>query len=422
MAPFRIFLDGKELLGWTSATLSRKKSDLTGTFSCEVFFAYSPKAPVMIEALRGRDVTVYVGGHLAFFGSLDRRRGKGNGKLQGSTASGSISPDSYTVSLQARGRTKYLVDSSHQHPTGTMKKPTSRQVAEALTKDFDVELDWQSDDVKLDRVVFRDGAAVVTELQRLGNENGHFFYETRDGKLRFTDQAGPTGDDLILGKNIIYFSADQTEEHEKSDIVVKGQRTTTELWGEQAVLEVAKRAKNGNVPSKIPYVIQHYGDGTPEALERRAKFEGDKRTSQSLSVSIDVFHIQTESGEPWDIGTKHYVEIPPEGIFDVLECTELTYHVQNDKTLKTTLTLAPPPSPKAPAATKDQPTSGLEKVEPDAGVGNQKRAQLGVTGMDVWKPADLQFTPSMLEQSVVDPQGFLDGIALNTPPLKLPGS
>lgn len=410
MKPFQIFISGKELIGYTSATLTRKKSDLTGSFSCEIFFNYSPKAPVAIDALRGKEVTVYVGGHLAFFGSLDKRNGKGHGKLSGSEASGSISPDSYSVTLTARGRTKYLIDSSQQHKTGTMLKPSTREVAEALIKDFDVELDWQSEVVKLDRVVFRDGAAVITEMQRLGNENGHFFYETRDGKLRFTDTVGDTGESLILGQNIIYFSAEQSEEHEKSDILVKGQRTSTELWGEQAVLEIAKRAKNTNVPSKIPYVIQHYGDATPEALERRAKFESDKRTSQSLRVSIDVFHIQSKSGEPWDIGTTHYVEIPPEGIFDVLECVELTYHIENDKTLKTTLTLAPPPSEKTSE-------TGIEKVSEASGLGKQKRAQLGVTGMDVWKSSDLQFAPI---ESVVEPQGFLGGIAINTPPLKLP--
>ena len=394
-------------------TLSRKKADLTGSFSCEIFFAYTPSRPVLINALAGKDVTVYIANQLAFFGSLDRRNGKGRGELAGSEVSGNIDPNSYTVQMTARGRTKMLVDSSHQHPTGTMKNVSTRDVADALLKDFDIELEWQSDDVKLNRVVLRDGAAVVSELQRLGNENGHFFYETRDGKLRFIDSAGPMGDDLILGRNILYFSASQTEEHQKSDILVKGQRTANEFWGRDAVVEVLKKAKDGNVVSKIPYVIQHYGDATPEALERRVKFESDKRTSQSLTVSIDVFHVQTPSGQPWDIGTRHYVEIPPEGIFDVLECTELTYHVNADNILKTTLTLAPPPSDKTAA-------SGLEQVSSDQSLGGARRSQLGVTGLDIWKPSDLQFAPVTPIASVVEDTGFLGGIQINTPPLSIP--
>lgn len=413
--PVRIFLDGQELDRWTSMTLSRKKADLTGSFSCEVFFAYTPSKPVMINALRGKDVTVYIANQLAFFGSLDRRNGKGSATTQtgGTEASGSIDTNSYSVSLSARGRTKVLIDSSQQHPTGTMRNVSTRDVADALTKDFNIELDWQSDNVKLNRTVLRDGAAVVSELQRLGNENGHFFYETREGKLRFIDTAGPTGDSLILGRNILYFDASQTEEHQKSDIVVKGQRTSNELWGRDAVVEIMKKAKDGNVVSKLPYVIQHYGDATPEALDRRLKFESDKRTSQSLSVSIDVFHVQTPSGQPWDIGTRHYVEIPPEGIFDVLECTELTYHVNADNILKTTLTLAPPPSDKSAI-------NGIEQVSSDNSLGSGRRSQLGVSGLDVWKPSDLQFAPVTPEASVVENTGFLGGIQINTPPLSIP--
>lgn len=411
--PVRIFLDGKELNYWTSMTLSRKKSDLTGSFSCEVFFSYMPAKPVMIDALRGKDVTVYVANQLAFFGSLDRRSGKGKG---GTEVSGSISADTYTVQLTARGRTKVLVNSSHQHPTGTMIEATTHDIADALIKDLGVELEWLSENVKLNKVTFRDGAAVVTELQRLGNENGHFLYETRDGKLRFTDEAGPIGDSLVLGRNILYFDANQSEEHEKSDILVKGQRTSKEVWGKDAVVEIFKKARDGNVASKIPYVIQHYGDATPEALDRRAKFEMDKRNSQSLSVSIDVFHVQTPSGQPWDIGTRHYVEIPPEGIFDVLECTELTYHVNSENVLKTTLTLSPPPTAKTGA-------NGIEPTNTDQGIGGQRRSQLGVEGMDVWKSSDLQFAPpppTFPEYSVVENTGFLGGIQIDTPSLTLP--
>lgn len=411
--PVRIFLDGQELNNWTSMTLSRKKADLTGSFSCEIFFSYMPSKPVLINAMSGKDVTVYVANQLAFFGSLDRRSGKGNGKLNGTQVSGTIDAESYTVQMTARGRTKTLVDSSHQHPTGTIKNSTTRDIAEQLVKDFEVEVDWQSDNVTLNRMTLRDGAAVVSELQRLGNENGHFFYETREGKLRFTDSAGPMGDDLILGRNILYFDANQSEEHQKSDIVVKGQRTSTEFWGRDAVVEIQRKAKDGNVVSKIPYVIQHYGDATPEALDRRVKFESDKRTSQSLNVSIDVFHVQTPSGQPWDIGTRHYVEIPPEGIFDVLECTELTYHVNAQNILKTTLTLAPPPSDK-------QGASGLEQVSSDQSLGAGRRAQLGVEGMDVWKPSDLQFAPVTPVASVVEDTGFLGGIQINTPALTIP--
>jgi prophage tail gpP-like protein len=408
--PFQIFADGKELEQYTGAKLSRKKADLTGSFDCDVFFNYMPKSPIMVQALRGRDISVYVGGQLAFFGAIDKRNGKGHSNKDAvSEVTSSISPNAYSVSLSARGRTKYLIDSSHQHKTGTMLKPTTRQVAEALTKDFQVELDWQAADVKLERVCLRDGCNVLYELQRLGNENGHYFYETRDGKLRFTDEPQEMGDDLILGTNILSFSADQSEDHDKSRIVVKGQRISKTVWGEEAVLNVLKSAKKASTDKDTPFIIQHYGDASPEALDRRLKFESDKRTAQSLKVTIDVFHVQTPSGQPWDLGTLHYVEVPPEGIFNVMEVIELDYTVDAQGTLKTTLTLAPPPAPSSgvPTTTK-------------AGIGKQRRAQLGVETMDIWEPADLQFSPSFSQAPVIQQPDFLGGIQINTPPLKLP--
>ena len=60
------------------------------------------------------------------------------------------------------------------------------------------------------------------------------------------------------------------------------------------------------------------------AIERRARFEmAAKRSAKSKKITIEVFHVQTPSGSPWDIGDTHYVEVPPEGIFDVFEVTEL---------------------------------------------------------------------------------------------------
>jgi prophage tail gpP-like protein len=409
MKPFRIFLDGSELTQYTGASLRRSKQDLTGSFQCQVFFNYVPDRPVMVSALRGRDVTVYVGGQIAFFGALDKRSGNGVGKttdqFQGSDISTSIEPNSYNVSLSARGKTKYLISGSHQHKTGTMIKPSTRKAVEEVLKGYSVELDWKAGTVDLERLVLRDGNNVLYELQRIANENGHYFYEGRDGKLVFEDMPTRNGDDLILGRNILRFSADQSEEHDRSRIVVKGQRTNKTVWGEEAVLNVMKAAKKGGLETDVPLIVQHYGDATPEALDRRAKFEADKRNAQSLKVNVDVFHVQTPSGAPWDLGTLHYVEVPPEGVFDVLECVEIEYQVDAQGTLKTSLTLAPPPSNDSGKPPSDK-----------SSMGNQRRAQLGVNSMDIWKQSDLQYSPQFAVSEETIQPNFTGGIQLGAPP------
>jgi prophage tail gpP-like protein len=254
-------------------------------------------------------------------------------------------------------------------------KTNTREVLEKLTQPFNVPIEFLGTQIDLDKVRLRDGAKVIEELRRLATENGYYIYETRDGKLRVTDDIGPgQGDALILGQNILSFSASQDEANAQSEITVKGQRTDNDIWGEEAILKnTTKVFKDSWVPSYAPVVVQLYGNGTEEALERRGRFEANKRSSRSKTITIDVFHVMAQ-GQPWDIGNLHYVEVPPEGIFDTFECTGLSYSVDAQGTLQTQLTLSPP-------STGQQTTSGLDVFEnaESSLPGVARKGALGIT-------------------------------------------
>jgi len=361
MKPVVIIVGGSALDTWTDMTLQRSKDEMTGQLSVSVFAGAVPSKPMLAAIRAGCEIQVYIGGQLAFTGSVDSRTGTGDKKGKQGTDSNkdnkgsggggkastsvSIGPNEYTVKISARGKTRRLIDSSHQHPTTNMMKPTTKQAVDKLVEPFKVPVEFLGKVIKLDKLRFRDGARVVDELHRIGTENCYFMYETRDGKLRVTDGVGTgSGDPIILGQNILTFSAEQSDDEQRSDIKVKGQRSKKEEWGEKAVLKTHKKVRNQSGTDFSPTTVPHYGDATDEALERRARFEANKRNSASKKITVEVFHVQTPSGQPWDIGATHYVEVPPEGIFDVFECTELTYTVNAEKELKTKLTLAPPPS------------------------------------------------------------------------------
>lgn len=366
MKPVVIAIGGSELTTWTQMTLSRKKKDLTGQLEITAFAGSLPSMPVLREILAGSEITVYIAGQLAFTGTVDKRQGhgvkkghtgskgkekqgtaKGDGGGKGGNVSLTVSATEYSVKISARGKTKRLIDSSHQHPTTNMLKPTTKEVVEKLVQPWKTQLDWKGEVIKLDKVRFRDGAKVMYELHRIATEYCYFMYETRDGKLRVTDGVGTEqsgGDPLILGENILTFQAEQSEDEGKSKVKVKGQRTPKDKWGEDAVLKTFKETQDSWIKDFVPLTVQHYGDGDEKSLERRARFEMNKRNSMCKKVTVEVFHVQTPSGQPWDIGDTHYVEIPPEGIYDVFEVTELTYTVDHEKTLKTSLVLCPPPS------------------------------------------------------------------------------
>jgi prophage tail gpP-like protein len=418
--PVIVFIDGEELIGYTDLSLSRSKDKMTGELNLTLFMNYIPSAPTIVDCCRGKEINVYIGGHLAFTGSIDKRTGTGanngadttgsgesayvgkgkhrhkrirhhrhhrhkkggggDGGTEGGKISLSIGPNEYSVKLTARGKTKYLIDSSHQHPTTNMMQPTSKEVVNKLVKPWNVEVEWMGTEVKLDKVRFRDGCRVVDELHRVCSENCYYMYETRDGKLRVTDDTGKTeGEPIVLGVNILSFSAEQSEDQAKSKIKVKGQRTKKDVWGKDAVVDTVKEVEDQWVGTNIPITVQHYGDATPEALERRAQFEANKRSSASKQVKLDVFHVQSTSGEPWDIGQLHYVEIPPEGIFDIFECTDLTYTVSGSE-LKTSLTLSPPPAKGTSGSSKSGVTGSLPEMSNQyAGIGNSRRIAAGIT-------------------------------------------
>jgi prophage tail gpP-like protein len=254
-----------------------------------------------------------------------------------------ISADRYEITITARGKTRRIVDSSHVFKGGTTLGAITRPVVEQITRPFGVVLDWRAPVHDMDRSVLRDGGNAKDEVHRVCNEYGYYCWETRDGKLRVADQAGPeTGEPIILGDNVLVFGTSQGDDNLNSDISVQGQRTKKGIRGKAAVNR-SKRIKMPFVEDFAPLRLQHYTDATDEALQRRAEFEANNRLSDSFTVQVEVFHVQARDGSPWDIGTLHYVEIPCEGIFDVMECTALEYEVDAERNLKTRLTLSPPP-------------------------------------------------------------------------------
>ena len=447
MTPVVITIGGMALDTWTEMTLQRSKDQMTGSLSVTIFAGAMSSGPMIQAAKCGAPINVYVGGQLAFCGSVDKREGSGTKKGKkgaddtnkkadkgegggGASTSVNIGPNEYTVKLSARGKTKRLIDSSHQHPTTNMMQPTTKEVCEKLVEPWQIQVDWKGEVIKLDKVRFRDGALVIDELQRIATEYCYFMYEGRDGKLVICDGvAGMTsgGEPLILGENILTFSAEQSEDKAKSEVKVKGQRTKKTVRGKKAVEKTHKTVKNSKVKSKNLLTIPHYGDATDKELERRARFEMNKRNSESQKITIEVFHVQSGSGAPWDIGNCHYVEVPPEGIFDMFECTELTYHVNADKELKTTLTLSPPPSG---GAGESGGGGGFGLGLLNMGIGMARRGQAGIPIVDgqypdPWTPPMLSVLPlmSLVElaaQPITDALKAEQEKMRETPPLTLP--
>lgn len=334
-------------VGWTSMSLERSKDTLTGSLTVDYFFGYVPQQPVEVDAAYGREILVYIDGWLSFVGIIDGRQGQGSNSDMGGNEGRSVSigPNEYSVTITARGKTKPLIDSSHDI-RANMNGSTTQEVIERLIQPWGIEIDWQAEAQPLEKWRFRAGARVVDELVRVGRENAHYMFEARDGTLVVTDGADRgSGDNLVLGRNILTFSATQSETQQKSEIRVRGQVSANGSWGEDAVLPpVQQVVGNDLLANELRQIfVQHYGNATEASLGRRAMYEANTRSQNSKNVTVDVFSVSTESGVPWDIGLLHRVVIPPEGLDTILECTALRFTC-NEREIKTTLTLAPMPA------------------------------------------------------------------------------
>lgn len=392
--PVVIMVAGQNLDGWTSMKCERDRKALTGTMTVEIFYTDLPKNPVMRNVTAGADIQLYIGGQLAFVGSIDSRNGKGKGKHKGKHDSGALndrnlkgtdragkSPtgagvhsyadaDSYKITIECRGKVKRLINSSHDHPTGMMKNTTVPKIFKELTKNFNVQInDTSGDSIQLERAVFRDGATVVSELHKWSLEHNLLTFEGKDGKLNLAkDSQGGSGEPLILGINILSFDATQSDGQDNNKVTIKGQRSGMKYHGKASVMNKIE-VNNPAVSDYSPAIHQMAGDASPERLRARAKYETDRATQDSKQITIDVFHVQASDGNGWDVNVTHYVEIPPEGIYNEFVVDKLTYFCEAKGTLKTELILVP-------VATGD---SGAPNASDASAYGNARAAQAGLS-------------------------------------------
>jgi prophage tail gpP-like protein len=255
-----------------------------------------------------------------------------------------VGPNNYTVTINCRGKLKQLIDNSHDVTT-TLLRTTSKTALERLVEPWGFDVDWQAAEDELDKVRCVDGASVFECIDMLSKQCSLFVRETSDGKLLVTDGAqAATGEPLVLGHNIHKFSVTQYEVMEHSAVTVKGQRIDRDQWGAAAVIDRLTEVGNNLASGLRPKTVQHYGNATDELLAKRASYELDQRSAEDRKVTITVFGVLQADGTAWDVGIKHRVKIPCEGIDTDMEVTELTYQLDGKSRFHTQLTLSPPPT------------------------------------------------------------------------------
>lgn len=330
MSDLVVMIDGAPVEHIERFSLTRDAEHVTGEMTAAIFMSYTPQERFMEGVLRGASAAVYLGGHLAFNGTLDGRGDRG-------------SPDGeYEVTLRARGRLKRIIDDSHRHPTGTILSTTDRGAFEALLAPFGVGLDWRAKETAIPRIRLRDGARVHDELRRIAQRTGLNFYETRDGMVRVVDQTPDlTGEPLVLSQNILRFDSDLSADEERRRIVVKGQRTAPSSFGRAAIVPPVLPLSDATAPEDGGITVRAYGDATTATLEAAGAYDYSRRVANGRDVDVEVFGVLQSTGQPWDLGVRHHIEIPPIGVSTVMEAQRISYVIDEDARLRTNISFRP---------------------------------------------------------------------------------
>lgn len=340
-----IVVGGQVLSGWTDASATRSRSDLTGRARITVFMDWFPDAPPLGAAVGGADVSIYTGDHLFFTGNVDRRDDSAGMSV-------SIGPREYRTTIECRGIAGRLVDSAQPLVPHTQKNTSAISLARLLTEPYGVFLDVRAIDVPVPVWRFRSGARVVDELQRISESTGLFFRESETGALIVEDGTvpGEVGETLVLGQNILRFSMTVASDREREIVSSVGQRVVPEIWGRQAILGTVRNMVEDSVPLVGYGLATLYGDADISTLERRAYYEIARRAASARTVTATMFGVVQSSGAPWVVGGRHYVHAPQAGLQALLEVESVTVSASARGTLQTELKLTPPSVPRTGSA------------------------------------------------------------------------
>jgi len=345
-SPVEIRIAGEKLIAWTAMTLEQARENLTGELSVQLFTADLPTAPLLPLAIAGADITVFIAGEPVFTGLLDKRLTSGNYGACWCVNS-SIGSAGYSMELMARGKAAILVDSSHFIPGGTIRNTTDREAIEKLAAQHGVSVKWNASENKAEKIVLRDGGLTINEIYRICDSNCHFVREDGNGNLVITDQPDNRGAPIILGLNILEFHTEQGSDNSNDTVLIKGHVNKKGVRGKAAITEPRNtqyRSQDNNATGRNkPLTLQRYFENDAAGLERRARWELERRAAESNRVNVKVFDVIDQNGAPWALGKIYPLTVPTESIDGDYECIRINYSVSADAVAETTLTLAPRP-------------------------------------------------------------------------------
>lgn len=296
-------VDGRELAGWTSVTVTRSMDQIASSFSLAC--TESDENPSQTSAARalkpGLPCRVTYGGQPLVTGYID-------------AVEVAYGAESHDISVTGRSKTKDLVDCSAPPDWAgrNLMQCTEMSVldiVELLCQPFGIGVVVEGPDNDVAEMVpdiqtADDGASVASVIQDLVDRYAIWLSDTPEGDLALVSNIGTRTPNTLAKQrqqatNVLGGRVRRDESNRYSSYTVRGQaKGTDESFGRE-VAHVSATAEDSGVTRYRPLIMSGQTDMTPQIAAGQAMKERQSRLVSAFEAEYEVHGWKGAAGELW---------------------------------------------------------------------------------------------------------------------------
>ena len=325
MADIVLLTAAGEYAGWESMRITLGLDQLSGAF--ELAVSGENAQELRKHPLRkGMECKVLLNGQVVITGYINKRRP-------------AYDKGSHTLSFSGRDVTCDLIDCSAIVPNQELHNVTIADAARQLIAPFPaIKLDCPAPGAPFPKFVVNEGDTIFSVLESHAKQRGLMIYTTGDGVLRIRKpEVKGTGLTLTEGDNILSASAEDGDDEQFAEYIVKAQKT------DDGKHQAEQRYSDPNVRKGRVRVItaEKPDDGTE--IKNRAEWEAKLRQAKSVTASVSVQGWESSAGKLWRLGDSLKLHSPAIDMDKrAVVVNGITYAVDNSSGTTTELGLVLP--------------------------------------------------------------------------------
>ncbi len=325
MADIDLITAAGEYSGWESMRISLGLDQMSGAFELAVS-GDNARELAKHPLRKGLECQVKLSGQTVITGYINKRRP-------------AYDKSSHTLSISGRDVTCDLIDSSAIVPNQELHNVTLDAAARQLLAPYPaIRLDCPTPGAPFQKFVVNDGDTVFSVLESHAKQRGLMIYTTGDGVLHIRRPVvSNTGLTLTEGDNILSASADESDDEQFAEYIVRAQKTDDgKHQAEQRYTDPAVRK------GRVRVITAEKPDDGVE-IRNRAEWEAKLRQARSVTATVTVQGWESSHGKLWRLGDGLRLHSPALNLnHRAMIVNNITYAVESSSGTTTELALVLP--------------------------------------------------------------------------------